>query len=394
MPIILNKKELSTNPLREAALEILEAGLEAVQTERILRNKIILNDKVLNIEKESFDLRSFKRIFFVGIGKCALDGAKVTEEMLGDYLMGGIAIDARNPKEANLKKIKYFQGTHPLPSRQNVKITLEALEMLENLSEDDLVICLISGGGSALFELPIPGMTIEQIISKTEQLTDEGADIYELNRMRKRMSQVKGGKLVQFIKPARIISLIFSDVLGNDISVVASGPTVAEGAENILLCSNRDALVAMRVKAGEFGFDAKIETETFSGNASRLGKELALKKSKPKTCLLFGGETTVKIPQNHGVGGRNQEMALSALLHMPPDSVLVCAASDGWDNTDHAGAIVDKELFEKVKTLGIFPEGFLMRGDSYNFYKRVEDGAILTGKLGSNVSDLYIMLYK
>jgi glycerate-2-kinase len=410
MSIILNKEELATNELRKDALEILEAGLEAVDTEKILRKKIRLENGVLYIKNEEgetkAELPSPKlgeglggEVFFIGIGKCALDGAKVIEEILGDKLTDGIALDVRSEEEASgLKKIKYIVGTHPYPSEQNIEATKEILKMVENLTEKDLVITLISGGGSSLFELPTEGVTLEDIVQKTKELTARGADIYELNAARKEMSQVKGGKFAERCSPAHVVSLIFSDVLGNDISVIASGPTVldtpSEKVKNILLVSNHDALVAMKEKALKLGFNANIETEKLSGNASEVGKELALRKPKPKTCILFGGETTVRVPQNHGIGGRNQEMALSALLYVSLDSVLVCAASDGWDNTDHAGAIIDAELFQKTKARGIFPEQFLMHGDSYNFFKQVTDGAIYTGKLGSNVSDLCIMLYK
>jgi len=200
--------------------------------------------------------------------------------------------------------------------------------------------------------------------------------------------------------------------LGNDISVIASGPTVLpslnirggersegelgkgkSGVENILLVSNHDALVAMKNKAIELGFDTSIETEELSGNANLIGKELALKEFKSKTCLLFGGETTVNISENHGEGGRNQTLALSALSFMQTDSVLLSAASDGFDNTLHAGAIADLELFEKAKQQEIYPEEYLEKNDSYNFFKKV-GGAISTGKLGSNVSDLCILIYK
>jgi len=427
MSTILNKEELSTNVLRKCALEILEAGLEAVNTEKILRKKVKLENGILSVNNEFFNLQSFNHLIFIGIGKCALNGAKVMEEILGDYLAIGIAIDVRDPSESKLTKIKYFQGTHPLPSQQNVEATKEILKMVENLAEKDLVICLISGGGSALFDLPdeaataklgLPGETsLETILRITKELTAKGADIYELNRARKEMSQVKGDKFAKLCQPAQIISLIFSDVPGNDISIVASGPTVFEGAAednslrsqdashislqefpqlpiNILLASNHDALVAMRSKAEETGFSSFVETEILSGNAAEVGKILAERELKPRTCILFGGETTVKIGENHGVGGRNQEMALSALPYMQADSVLVCAASDGYDNTDHAGAIADRQLFEKAKDLGINPEEFLNKSDSYNFFKKIGDGAIYTGKLGNNVSDLVILLYK
>jgi glycerate 2-kinase len=414
MSIILNKEELGTNELRKNALDILEAGLEAIDTEKVLRKKIRIENENLIIQNGNTDestvvplsysgrgARGEGKVIFIGIGKCALDGAKVIEDILGDYLTEGIALDVREAAEAeslvNRGKIKYYQGTHPLPSEQNVEATKEILNMVGDLNKNDLVIALISGGGSALFEFPKSKFNLDTIIEKTRELTAQGADIYELNVARKEMSQVKGGKFARIIAPAQVISLIFSDVLGNDISVIASGPTVLdepnEKVKNILLVSNRDALIAMKIKAEELGFDTTIETEKLSGNASETGKELALRESKSKTCILFGGETTVRVPQNHGIGGRNQEMALSALMYMSPNSVLVCAASDGWDNTDHAGAIADAELFQKTTASGISLEQFLMYGDSYNFFKQV-GGAICTGKLGSNVSDLYIMLYE
>jgi len=245
---------------------------------------------------------------------------------------------------------------------------------------------------------------LEHIIDKTKELTAKGADIYELNTMRKSLSQVKGGKFAEICSPAQMVSLIFSDVLGNDIGMIASGPTVldtpSERVRNILVLSNHDALLAMKNKAESLGYDSIIETETLSGNASEVGKELAQREPKPGTCILFGGETTVKLPAfapesglRRGEGGRNQEMTLSALSYISDNSILVCAASDGWDNTDHAGAICDKELFEKAKSLNINPEEYLEKSDSYNFFKKI-GGAIYTEKLGSNVSDLYIIIYK
>lgn len=431
MSIILNKEQLATNNLRRNALDILEAGLQAIDTKEVIRRKVNIKEGILYVDKKEIARLSFPDqgegharakggVYFVGIGKCALDGAYAMEEILGDYLTDGIVLDVRPVADAealvNRSKIKYKQGTHPLPSEQNVLATKEILNMVGDLTANDLVITLISGGGSALFELPKSKFSLDDIIEKTKELTARGADIYELNTARKEMSQVKGGKFGKIIAPAKSISLIFSDVLGNDISVIASGPTViphpipspsqgegqsTEGAggevekvENILLVSNHDALLAMKTKAESLGFNTKIETEKFSGNASEMGKELALRQIEPKTCLLFGGETTVIVPQNHGIGGRNQEMALSGLLYIRENSILVCAASDGFDNTDHAGAIVDGKLLMKAREVNLSPEEFLMHGDSYNFFKLLGDGAISTGRLGSNVSDLVILIYE
>lgn len=412
MSIILNKQELleENTKLRGPALEILEAGLEAIDTEKILRKKVSIVDGVLKIAEfgSELDLKSYERIFFVGIGKCALDGAKVIEDILGDCLTQGMVIDVKDESEATtLKKTKYFKGTHPYPSEQNVEATKEILKMVENVTEKDLIITLISGGGSALFELPIEGISLDEIIKTTKELTTKGADIYELNKVRKGLSQVKGGKFAEICSPAHMVSLIFSDVLGNDISMIASGPTVlpspsqgegqfAEGKRggvvNILLVSNKDALEAMKIKAIDLGFDTNIETEKLSGNAELIGEQLALREPVLGKCILFGGETTVKI-KGDGIGGRNQEMALSAVHNIFPNSVLICVASDGWDNSDYAGAIADVEIFNKGRDLGIYPDDYLARNDSYNFFKKVS-GGIYTGRLGSNVSDLCILIYK
>lgn len=402
MSIVLNKEELATNDLRRDALDILEAGLLAVNTKNILRDKVSVKEGILNIDGYFLDLSSYERVLFVGIGKCALDGAQVLEEILGHYLTIGAVIDVKDSSEAEFLKskgkIKYLQGTHPLPSEQNVSATREILEMVKGLSEKDLVLTLISGGGSSLFESPIEGVTLEDIVKKTKELTARGADIYELNKARKEMSEVKGGKFAKACFPAKVVSLVFSDVLGNDISVIASGPTFLPSPDlgevvNILVTSNRDALLKMEARAEELGYKSKIETETLSGNAREIGVKLANIKLEPKSCLLFGGETTVKIGENHGVGGRNQELVLAALAHIKDDEVLISSSSDGWDNTPHAGAIADREIFEKSKSLGLNVEEFLQGSDSYNFWKNC-GGAISTGRLGSNVSDLVIMLSK
>lgn len=411
MPIILNKQELGTNRLRQEALEILEAGLEAIDTEKIIRRKVRVENGILCVEDINKKITCMTplpfgegsgvgRVYFVGIGKCALDGAIVLQDIIGDYLTIGAVIGVQDVKAAEALvargRIRYFKGTHPLPSEQNVEATKEILKMVENLTENDLVITLISGGGSALFELPIPEVDLDTIIQTTKDLTAIGTDIYELNKVRKGFSQVKGGKFAQFCYSAQIVSLIFSDVLKNDIGIIASGPTVLdipnERVKNILLVSNHDALIAMKYKAENLGFNTTIETEILSGDAVLMGKYITRREPIRKTCILFGGETTVKVHGN-GIGGRNQTMALSALSHMKKNSVLICAASDGWDNSDHAGAIADEELLKKAKSLNLSPQEFLDKSNTYNFFKTA-GGAIYTEKLGSNVSDLYIMLYK
>lgn len=424
MSIILNKEELGTSPLRNAVLEILEAGYSAINTEKILRSKINLEPGgALCIENTGFQCSFYERIFFIGIGKCAFDGARVIEDILGESLTEGIVLDV---KAGVLKRIKSYQGTHPYPSEQNVSATKQILEMIKGVTERDLVLVLISGGGSSLLCMPHE-INCETLVEITKSLTKKGADIFELNTVRKHLSEIQGGGLAKLCYPAQVVSLIFSDVLGNDIGMVASGPTVYDSTtaadavqilrkyelmdmvmpdfqimetpkdpkyfvnvKNVLVASNLDALNAMKRKAESLGFETTIESEKLSGNASDVGKMLVSKGLPPKSCVLYGGETTVQI-KGGGMGGRNQEVALSALCYIKANQILVSASSDGWDNTEHAGALADLELLEKAKSQGIFPEKYLEANDSFNFFKNV-GGAISTGRLGSNVSDLFIII--
>lgn len=425
----------SNSELRKNALDILEAGYSAILPEKILKENITMEEGgVLCIKDTGFQCSFYDRIFFIGIGKCAFEGAKVIEEILGDHLTDGMVIDV---KAGVLKKIRSYAGTHPYPSEVNISLTEQVLNMIKGVTEKDLVLVLVSGGGSSLLCLP-HDMSCETLINITKTLTEKGADIYELNTVRKHFSEIQGGGLAKVCFPAQVVSLIFSDVLGDDLSMVASGPTVYDkttvadaakillkydvlsvcippdcqfletpkhpkyfaNVKNVLVCSNKNALEAMKEKAQDLGFDTKIESTTLSGDASEIGRDLALRELKPKSCVLFGGETTVEIKARPasalvmaGEGGRNQELALSALSHIQPNSLLVSASSDGWDNTDHAGALVDKDLLQKAQSLNLLPEEYLERNDSYNFFKQVNDGALCTGRLGSNVSDLVIILH-
>lgn len=426
MSIIQNKEELSTNSLRKAGLDILEAGLLAVQTTKIIESKIKIKEgHIFCINESCLDLTMYKRVFFIGIGKCAFDGASVIESVLGDFLTQGIVIDV---KGGVLKKMKSMVGTHPYPSEINIKAAEEIVKMLKDLTEQDLVLALISGGGSSLFCLP-NDRDCENLINITKDLTFKGADILELNTVRKHLSQVQGGGLAKLCFPASVISLIFSDVLGNDLEFIASGPTVMDQTSisdaqkvlekfglaqkyesleftetpkdekyfkhvyNTLLCTNMDALMAMKEKAVSLGFDTLIMDDSLSGEAKEVGKKLAQKEHTANSCLLFGGESTVKVGANSGVGGRNQEVALAALPLVCENSLIIAASSDGYDNTPSAGAIADREILEKSKSLELDPEDFLARNDSFNFFRSV-GGAISTGRLGSNVSDLFIILNK
>jgi len=427
---IKNIDDLATNKLRTDALEILEAGYQSILTDKVIKSNVKLKGSNLSVNGNEYDLNSYDRVFFVGIGKCALDAAKSMEELLGERITEGVVIDVRSG--APLKHLKIYQGTHPLPSEKNVEAAKNIVEMLADTTERDLVIIVISGGGSALLCLP-DELRCEELAKITDALMKKGAAINEINTVRKHTSKIQGGQLAEIAYPATVLSLIFSDVPGDYISVIASGPTVLdnttkedaqkivdkynlwedtgvgdhelletpkegkyfEKVDNILLVTNKVALDAMRKKAQDIGYNAEIMDSQFEGEAKDFGEQLASDGYGKNSCVLYAGETTITFAKDkpYGAGGRNQEVSLAALPHMKEDEVVVAAASDGWDNTDMAGAIADKELYEKSKRIGVDIDAALETHSTYDFYKRL-GGYINTGKTGVNVSDFYFKLTK
>lgn len=366
MKKIKNYKLLAKSKLRKDALDIAEAGLQAIDTRKVILNADILK----NLEA--------KRIFVIAIGKCGLEASSALEEVLNIYK--GIALDV---KEKKLKKIKSIKGTHPLPSKRNIKATRKIIKLLKTTKKDDLVLFVISGGGSTL----LAERNDEEDIMK--ELLKSGKDIYDINKIRKTLSSARAGGLAKYAYPSKVISLIFSDVPGDDISFISSGPTVQhdqedkyfERVENILFVSNKLALRAMHRKARELGYDLEIKNTNLQGEARKIGPKII---DNPG---LYGGETTVKV-KGKGKGGRNQELCLSALSKIKRGQLILSIASDGIDNSKHAGAICDII----TKESGVRSQEYLENNDSFNFFKKTKD-AIITGKTGSNVSDLIIILH-
>lgn len=424
-PVIKNFEQLATTALRRDALAILEAGYEAVDTERVIREEVEMKDGDICIKGRNICLADHERVFFVGIGKCAVDASLVFEELLGDRIQDGIILDI---KSGIFKRMRSFVGTHPFGTPGNVTQTKEIVKMLQGVTERDLVLMVISGGGSSLLCMP-HDLNCETLKDITEALWKHGATISEVNTVRKHLSDILGGQLAKAAYPATVISFIFSDVPGDDMSIVASGPTVRdtttiEDAEyilakydvltqcklpncelvetpkeqkyfdrvlNLLLVTNKRALLAMETKANMLGYRTIIKNTQLSGIAATLGKELGSIKMPEKSCWLYGGETTVKI-RGSGEGGRNQEFVLAAVPDIPDNRVLVAAASDGWDNSDAAGAIGDAGDRKRALTKTLDPEKFLANNDSYHFWK-VLDGAIHTGRTGINVADFYFIIH-
>lgn len=422
---IKNYQELAVNNLRKAVLEIAESGLEAIGTEKIIRESVRLENGKLFIKDNVFFLNKIGRIFVVGVGKCSLEAAAVLEDILKERIFDGIVIDVH--EGVKLKKIKGYLGDHPFPTERNINATKEIISLLADMKENDLVIFIVSGGGSTLLCQPT-NFTCNNEKEIIECLFRAGAEIEEINTIRKHISLARGGFLAKYAYPAQVASLIFSDVPGDNLEFIASGPTIKdtttvfdakhildkynicekcgfleeslietpkedkyfERVKNVLIVSNQNALEAMKKRSEKLGFSAEICSACLSGEAKKIGGKIIgkLGKTPEKTVLLYGGETTVNIV-GQGKGGRNQELALSALSFIGENEIIVSIASDGKDNTEFAGAICDIETKRKSEKIGIDIEGYLNNNDSSGFFEKTGD-YILTGDTGSNVSDLVI----
>lgn len=398
----------------------------------------------------SYEQGKFNRLIVIGFGKAACPMAKAMEDFSLDLLGTGIVITKYNHcNKYNLEKIKVFEAAHPVPDENGLKGTDAIIRLLKSADEYTLVVCLISGGGSALLISPYEGVGLNDKQKITELLLKAGANIQELNTVRKHISRVKGGRFAEIAYPARIISLILSDVIGDRLDVIASGPTspdettfqdalsvlekynltkiasspiidmiqkgmhglisetpkkgnpIFKRVENIIIGSNTIALAAAKKKAEELGFDAEIVSAEITGEAKEVGKWLAKKAIEVKNkkssgrsvCLISGGETTVTV-KGDGLGGRNMELALSFALEIEGiDGItLLSAGTDGTDGpTDAAGAIVNGETIRKAKFLGIDAEEYLKNNDSYHFFERIEC-LFVTGPTGTNVMDIQIVV--
>ena len=443
---IKNFKNLSITSLRRKALEIAEAGYKAIEIEKVIKERIVLSGETLKISHTHFtnseielNLSEFKRIFIIGIGKRSALASMALAGILGGRLSGGIVLDVKTPsffQKIKFCKIRFFKGDHPLPSSSNIKATKKIIKLAENLDEKDLVIAFICGGGSAL--ACSSEKELEESKTIINELTKKGVDISELNTIRKHLSEFKGGGLAKMACPATFVSLIVSDVCGNDLSNVASGPTVMdkttkkdaerilkkyqlpiadyqlyetskeekyfEKVKNILFVCNQNAITEMAKKSQELGFSSKIFNLALEGEA-RESLLPMIEGVKNNEVLLAAGETTVTMREmfgvrsNFGKGGRNMEAVLGAIVKCQMSNVkcrdlaIISFASDAWDNSDAAGAIGDYSTIEKAKKLKLNPQEFLENHNSYNFFKKTKD-LIFAKRKCFNVADLMIILKK
>ena len=439
----------NTGKMREHALQIFQAGLQAVDPVEAIKRHTRLEKDLLYIGDRQFNLKDYDRILVVGAGKAAAPMARTVEALLGDRISDGVVV-VKDEHGLPLEKIKVCEASHPVPDKRGVKGTEEILSLVEGAGERDLIICLISGGGSALLIAPVEGISLEDKQNATKLLLACGATIHEINTVRKHLSRAKGGRFAQMANPATITSLILSDVVGDDLDVIASGPTVPDSStfkdaaqilkgygiwdqlassvrnhiekgssgqiedtpksdnpafrqcSQVLVGTNLHALKAAGKSAERLGYRPLILSSKVEGEAREVAKfYTAIAKEilesahpmEPPVCVLAGGETTVTL-QGDGRGGRNQEFALAAALAIEGlDNVIVLSGgTDGTDGpTDAAGAIADGTTVARARESGLDPKDFLQRNDSYNFFQKLDD-LVVTGPTRTNVMDLYMLV--
>jgi glycerate-2-kinase len=433
--IVLNAKKLAITPVRKDALKIIESGYEAINIEKLTKRRFKVKGSYLEVCdlacKEKVNLNDFERIFVIGFGKGSCAAVSVMADVLGKRLFGAISLDVETsfkPKKIN-KNVTVYWGTHPMPSKINVEATSIIISIAKDAGEKDLVIYFIGGGGSSLLCGSLGELKYASWLFK--EMTRKGATIDEINVVRKHVSEVKGGNLAKFTYPATSLSLVVSDVCGNPLDTIASGPTVydkttVEDAIKILqkykvslkknsfvetpkdkhyfdrckyflLACNEDAAIAMLATARRLGYSASIGSLLVRGEARDVIFPF-FKKVKAGQIMALAGETTVTI-KGKGKGGRNQELALSVLdkasrKKINLSKVFVASfASDGFDNTPVAGAIADEVSLEKIKKLKLNPSKYLLNNDSYAFFQKTGDFVCVERK-SFNVADLMLIIRK
>ncbi len=435
---------------RKTILELLEEGLKAADPYHAVRKHISRVDGKIVVNGEAF---TPEKIYLIALGKASVPMTLAVEEVLGDLIVEGVVSAPKYSRGVFNKlpsKSKVLWAGHPIPDQDSVRAGEKALEIALKAGERDLVIVLVSGGGSALMERPADEISLNELIETTKLLLKSGATIDEINTVRKHLSWFKGGWLAKKAYPANLVALIISDVVGDPLETIASGPTAPDpttfnDAYNVLryygiwdrllekpreyiekglrgevpetpkpgdkvfsrvynkiVASNIVSLKAMEKKAKEKGYNTIILTSRIQGEARHVGRVLAgiaLEVHyngypvKPPAVILSGGETTVTVVGD-GRGGRNQELVLSASLDIAGHHGIALASigTDGVDGvTDAAGAIADAHTLERSRSKKLSPYDILARNDSYTFFKKLGD-LIITGPTGTNVNDIQIIV--
>jgi len=435
--------------MRQHALRIFNAAVEAVDPEKAVLRHLKKRENALWIDEQRLDLADYDRILVVGAGKADAPMARAVEKVLGEDITGG-SIVVKDGHGLPLNRITVHEAGHPVPDGRGVQGAEAILDTVRDAGERDLVICLLSGGGSALLVSPVEGVDLEDKQGVTRLLLSCGATIHEINAVRKHLSRVKGGRLAGLAHPATVVSLILSDVVGDDLDVIASGPTVPDRstfgqavdvlkgykvwaqvpdaakrhlkmglAGDIedtpkpgdpafekdclaLVGTNLQALKAAGEEAKALGYPSLILSSMIQGEAREVAKAFSavpkeiIRSGLPvaaPACILCGGETTVTI-KGAGKGGRNQEFALAAAFDIDgiDGVVALSGGSDGTDGpTDAAGAVADGATLTRARKLGLDPKAHLEENNAYPFFKELGD-LIITGPTRTNVMDIYMML--
>lgn len=438
-----------TERLKQAALEIFRAALRAVDPAEVVRRSVHVEGEILWARGVPFDLSQQSKIYVVGAGKAGAPMAAALEEILGDRISAGL-VSVKGGYLGGTRRIELKEAGHPVPDEAGFRAAKAVLELAARAGEEDLVIVLLSGGGSALLPFPAGGVTLAEKQELTQLLLSSGANIREINAVRKHLSRVKGGRLAQAAFPARLLALILSDVVGDPVDAIASGPTAPDpttfadalavlekyrlrnkvptsilehlqtGLEgllpetpkpddplfrrvtNLVVGSNLSALLAARDRAEELGFHALILSSSIEGEAREVAKvhgAIAREVRRtgnplpPPACVISGGETAVTV-RGKGLGGRNQEFVLAAALEVEglPQTVIFSAGTDGTDGpTAAAGAVADGETVQRARALNLAPAEFLADNNSYGFFERLQD-LVITGPTNTNVMDLQLVL--
>ena len=371
---------------RDFLLDVGEHILQEMRGDRVIERCVHIERNTLYVCSQSIPL-NFRRIYVVGFGKASYHMAQGLYRILGERIYRGM-INALYGR--SFGKIRVNIVSHPFPDTHTVNASQKILEMVSEAGENDLIICLVSGGASAMFEVPEDGVSIEDIKEKTKNLMKRGANILEINRLRIRLSKVKGGKFLKYIAPAACIGLILSDIPEHP-DFVGSGPTYSTGfhgnVKNFVVGDNTQALQIGKNYVESKGIPAKIYPGYLKGEPADIAEKIV--ELLDRHAILLGGETEVKLDSGHGIGGRNQELALYIAKYLK-EGAFLCLGTDGIDGpTDAAGALVDATTIERAKKLGIDVNMELRRHNSYTILKKLGD-LVFTGHTGTNIADICI----
>ena len=442
---------IRNSPHGEMVLSVQRAALAAVEPGAAVRRQVQRRGDRLAVAGRIYDLSAVERVWVIGGGKAAAAMAAALHIILGDRLTGGLVVTKYGHADPRLNAgpVEVVTAAHPLPDEAGVMGTRRMADLLTGISGRDLVFAVISGGGSALLTLPAQGLTLADLQKTTDLLLRSGATIVELNTVRKHLSQIKGGGLARLAARAPVVGLILSDVVGDPLDVIASGPlspdpttfadawavlerydlverlppamrerfqaglegrvpdTPKPGAlsfqrvQHVIVGSNRQAAEAAVEAVRAWGLNALLLSTFVEGEARQVARvAAALAKElvgydrpvRRPACLVWGGETTVTVC-GRGQGGRNQELALAAALAMEglPNILLVALGTDGTDGpTDAAGAVATGETVARARSLGLDPVAHLENNDAYPFFDALDD-LIRTGPTGTNVNDLLFL---